>query len=328
MKDVFRRFLVPLFIALVCYGFSGCGPNPQAGSVAPSNPSPKTEAAPAQQDIAKQQKDAEQRARPDIEERRKLEQQEAEKNLDKEAISAINETQAAVKAIASGNHDEAISALQKASGTINILLARYPNAALIPVSAEVEVIDLAPQDMDAIRTVTDAVETEVRAKDYPTARLLLHGLTSEIRVRTTNLPLAKYSDAIRQAARLVDQNKTKEASAVLMMALNTLTIVDRSDPLPLLLAEKDVGDAQAVRDKNKDLAMNLLEDSKRQLERAKELGYAGNDPEYSALNKSIVDLEKQLKGNGETMQAFSNLKDRIEAFFNRQSQNVRRPKQG
>ena len=326
MKDVFRRSLVPLFIALVCYGLSGCGPNPQAGSVAPSNPPPKTEA--AQPDIAKQQKDTEQRARPDIEERRKLEQQEAEKNLDKEAISAINETQAAVKAIASGNHDEAISALQKASGTINILLARYPNAALIPVSAEVEVIDLAPQDIDAIRTVTDAVETEVRAKDYPTARLLLHGLTSEIRVRTTNLPLAKYSDAIRQAARLVDQNKTKEASAVLMMALNTLTIVDRSDPLPLLLAAKDVGDAQAVRDKNKVLAMNLLEDSKRQLERAKELGYAGNDPEYSALNKSIADLEKQLKGNGETMQAFSNLKDRIEAFFNRQSQNVRRPKQG
>jgi len=32
-----------------------------------------------------------------------------------------------------------------------------------------------------------------------------------------------------------------------------------------------------------------------------------------------IDLEKQLKGNGETLQAFSNLKDRLTAFFRQQS---------
>src|SRR6266850_4875609 len=119
-------------------------------------------------------------------------------------MAAIAETRAAVKAIADNNRTEAIAAIERATGTINVLLARYPTAALIPVSAEVDVIDLAPQNIDAIRAVTDYVDAAVTQKDYPTARLLLHGLTSELRIRTYNLPLARYTDALREAARLLD----------------------------------------------------------------------------------------------------------------------------
>jgi hypothetical protein len=326
MKEMLKRFFSVLTVLIICYGLSACGPNQQASSAASSAATPRQD--PAQPNAANQQKDAQRRARPEIEERRKQAQQEAEKDLDKEAMAAIAETNAAVKAIADGNHNEAIAAIERATGKINTLLARYPGAALIPVSAEVDVIDLAPQDVDAIRVVTDAVDTAIHAKDYPTARLLLHGLTSELRIRTYNLPLTRYADALRQAARLVDQNKDQEASLLLLTSLNTLTMVDRSDPLPLILASKAVNDAQNLRDKDKDQALKLLAESQKQLERAKELGYAGNDPEYSALNKAISDLEKQLKGNSETLQAFSDLKNKIEAFFKRQSQNTHSSRQG
>ncbi|HYR42549.1 MAG TPA: YfdX family protein [Terriglobia bacterium] len=153
-------------------------------------------------------------------------------------------------------------------------------------------------------------------------------MTSEIRVRTYNLPLVTYPGALREAARLLDQHKNKEATAVLLTALNTLTMVDRTAPLPLILAQTAINEAQNAGKKNKDTALKLLADARTQLERAKELGYAGKDPEYSALNKSISDLEKQLQGNGETLQAFSSLKDRLASFFRRQSESTRRSKQG
>jgi hypothetical protein len=89
-------------------------------------------------------------ARPEIEKQRQEAQQEAEKTPDKEAISAIEETNKAVKAIAANKTDEALAALERATGKINILLARNPTTALIPVSLQVEVIDAAPRDGKAI----------------------------------------------------------------------------------------------------------------------------------------------------------------------------------
>ena len=97
-------------------------------------------------------------------------------------------------------------------------------------NGEASVVDLAPLNLDDIRAITDVVDGAVRQRDYPTARLLLHGLTSEIRVRTMNLPLGRYPDALREAARLLDQQKNEEASSVLLTALNTLTVVERADP--------------------------------------------------------------------------------------------------
>jgi hypothetical protein len=330
MKHKRLKLISLLPAVMLCSVLCGCGSNPQAGSggsPATSENQGQRQISGSQTDISKQQKEVEQRARPEIEERRKQAQQEAEKAIDKEAMAAIAETQAAVNSLANNNRDDAMKAIENANGKINTLLGRYPAAALIPLSAEVDVIDLAPQDLDAIRAVTDVVDTAVRTKDYPAARLLLHGLTSELRVRTYNLPLASYPNALTEAARLLDQNKNTEASSVLLEALNTLAIVDRADPLPLLVAQNQVNEAQNLRDKDKNMALNLLSDSQRQLERAKELGYARNDPEYEALNKSISDLEKQLKGNGDTLQAFSNLKNRLETFLKRQFDTTRRSRQ-
>jgi len=343
MKYVLDRLISSMTGAFVCLALTACGTNPQASGPTTSSESQNQNQAQNQNrnqnqnedqskqqqtDFAKQQRDTEQRTRPDIEQRRQQEQQEAEKNLDKEAMEAISETQTAVKALTGGNSKDALSAIERATGKINILLARYPAAALIPIAAEVDVIDLAPHNLELIKAATDTVDTAVSQKDYPSARLVLDGLTSEIRIRTTNLPLTRYSDALRQAARLLDQQKNQEATAVLMDALNTLVIIERADPLPVIVAQKDVDQAQNLRDKNKEEAARLLSDAQAQLERAKALGYSANDPEYTALNKTISDLQKQLKGNGETLQAFSNLKDKLAAFFKRQSERLRRSRQG
>jgi hypothetical protein len=268
-------------------------------------------------------KQAEQQARPEVEEQRKQSEEDAKKELDQDAQTAISQTRKAVDAIGQNKTDEAISAIEQATGKINVLLARNPSTALIPVDLGVEVIDMAPQDTQAIIEIGQDASRALDDKNYPTARALLYRLMSEIRVRTFDLPLATYPDALKEAARLLDQKQPDQAKNVLLTALNTLVVVDRVTPLPLLLARDAINQAQAKSQQDKKTAQALLETAKSQAERARELGYAGKDQEYTALNNQISALEKQLKGNGDVTAAFSKLKDKLSAFLKRQSEQKR-----
>ena len=274
-------------------------------------------------DLDKQKKECEQQARPEVEQQRKEAEQKAEKTLDKEAIAALEDTTKAIKAISDNKIDEALAAIERATGKINILLARNPATALIPVALQVEVVEAAPLDLHAIKARAKAAELAVDGKDYPAARVLLDGLTSEIRVRTSNLPLATYPAAMKEAARLLDQKKTKEANTILLTALNTLAVIDLVTPLPLALAQTAIHEAQTLREKDKDKAQKLLAVAKNELERAKALGYAGNDPTYAAMNSSISSIEKQLKGNEDTDSSFAKLKEMVTSFFTKQSDSKR-----
>lgn len=199
-------------------------------------------------------------ARPEIEQQRRQAEQQAQQSLDRDAAASLEETQRAIKAIADAKTDEALAAIERASGKINVLLGRSPSTALIPVEVEVVVIDAAPRDVKAIRDVAKAAERAIKDRDYPQARV----------------------------------------------------------------AKTAIAEAQAVRDKDRDRAVALLNAARNELERAKELGYAGNDPEYAVLNREISDVEKQLKGNQGTASVFSRLKEKIEAFFKRQSDTPKR----
>jgi hypothetical protein len=268
--------------------------------------------------------EAQSQARPELEKQRKDAEQQAAKTLDRDAIAAIEETRKATKAIAEDKPSDALAAIERATGKINILLARNPATGLIPVEVEAEIIDGAPADVQAIRERAKALQKAVSDKDYPAARLLLLGLTSELRVRTYDLPLATYPAALKEAARLLDQKKPREAETLLLTALNTLVVIERISPLPLLAAQSAIGEAQALHEKDRDGALKLLAVARNELDRAKELGYAGNDPEYAALNKAISDLEVQLKGHEDATSAFSRLKERMTAFFKRQAETERR----
>src|SRR5437868_12397241 len=270
-----------------------------------------------------QRRQAEQQARPEVEQQRKESEQEAQKTLDKEGMEAIQQTHQALNAIAAGKTDEALADIEQATGKLNILLARNPATALVPVDVEVDVVDIAPQDIKVIHKIAQDASKAMDAKDYPSARALLYSLMSEIRVRTYNLPLATYPEALKQAARLLDQKSTKDAAAVLSTALNALAVIDRVTPLPLLLAREAINQAQLKSNQDKNTAQVLLEAAKNEVERSKELGYAPRDQEYTALNSEISNLEKQLKGNNDVTAVFSRLKERLGSFLKRQSEQQR-----
>jgi hypothetical protein len=259
-------------------------------------------------------------AQPAIERQREQIRQQADEILVKEAISAIEETQRAIDAINANLTSEALSALERASGKINVLLARNPATALIPVSQEVVIFDTAPEDIDSIVEIADAAEAAIVLDDYPAARALLYGLMSELRVRTYNLPLATYPAALTETARLLDQKKNEEARMVLTSALSTLVAIDQVTPIPLLLAREAINEAQSRRDNDKESALAFLDAARYELGRAMALGYSAQDPEYKALRDDISDIEKQIKRNEDTSSLFSKLQERLSRFLKRQSE--------
>jgi hypothetical protein len=117
----------------------------------------------------------------------------------------------------------------------------------------------------------------------------------------------------------------QEAAAVLLTALNTLVIVDRVTPLPLVAAQEAVDAAQAIKDKDKDAASKLLDMAKLELQRGRELGYySASEPQFTALNQAITDLQTQMKGGGDTTSVFSALKEKLAAFFKGLTEKTRR----
>jgi len=217
-----------------------------------------------------------------------------------------------------------MQAIEQATGKINVLLARDPATGLIPVSVRVEVIDTAPNDTTTIKDLARQVSTAIAAKDYPAARVVLDALTSEIRVRTYNLPLGTYPDALKEAARLLDQKKNQDASNVLLTALNTLLAVDRVTPLPLVFAREALDAAKGQSQSDKAAAQTLVQTAKNEIERAKDLGYAAQAPEYVDLSADVSTLERQLKGSSDAGSVFAKLEDKLSAFLKRQSQQERR----
>jgi hypothetical protein len=321
MKDIVGFLSLVGLLLGCCLMLASCSnTNKSSTSAVQASPPNQAQASP---DLQSQRKQAEQQTRPDVEKQRKETEDKAKKDVDQDAKTAIDQTQKAVNAISENKTDEALSAIEQATGKINILLARNPNTALIPVDLAVEVIDTAPQDTAAVLEIAQDASRALDDKNYPTARALLYRLMSEIRVRTYNLPLATYPDALKEAARLLDQKQTQDASNVLLAALNTLVVVDRVTPLPLVLAQDAINQAQAKSQQDKKAAQALLETAKTQVERARELGYTGKAQEYGALNNQISTLEKQLKGNGDATVAFSKLKEKLSAFVKRQSEQKR-----
>src|SRR5579883_1430267 len=270
----------------------------------------------------------------EIEKERQQATAEAENRVDQEAIAAIDETRKAITAIEQGKTQDALQALERATGKLDILLARYPDLALAPLSIQVTVIDLAPLDFDAVAEIRAAAKVAVDVDDFPTGRALLHNLVSEIRTSTVNLPLETYPDAMKEAARLLHQGRTDEARAVMQLALSTLVVTEQSRPIPLINALTELAAAMALAaqgqdqqnqdQQNRDQVLRLLEDARTQLKLARELGYARRDPEYKQLDRAIRDIERQIRAKEKTESPFAKLREKFSSFFNRVSR-VNRP---
>jgi hypothetical protein len=224
---------------------------------------------------------------------------EQRKKIIDEAVSAIAETKNALRALDEKKTQDALAALERASGKLNVVLARDPNLALAPIDVDVTVYDVYTT-VDAIKKARKQAEDYLEDGEVQKARLLIRDLASEMVISVVNVPLQTYPAAISAVAPLIDRGKIDEAKAALEAALNTLVAVDHVIALPILRADVKLARAEELAQKegrsdedNKMLA-RLLNEAREQLKFGEALGY-GNKRDYKKFYAEIDDIEGKTK---------------------------------
>lgn len=222
---------------------------------------------------------------------------EKRKKITADAIAAVAETKNALKLLDEKKANEALAALERVTGKLELILARDPKLALAPVDVEVITFDLIAK-LDTIKAVIKKAEDYLEDGEVQKARPLVANLASEIQIRTTSIPLATYPGAIKAVAPLIDAGKVDEAKVALQAALNTLVVTTDVIPLPVLRAETLLRNAEALAENkertdkvNKTLA-NQLAEARNQLKMAELLGY-GNKKAFKPMYEQIDQIEEK-----------------------------------
>lgn len=237
------------------------------------------------------------------------------RELLQDAVTALQETENALIAIDQNKRKEAIAALERATGKLEILLARTPTLALAPVDVTAVTYDVLSdvKDVEALREQAEQAIEQGRLQD---ARRLIGDLASETVVSTSNLPLATYPAAIKSAAALLAEGKSQDAKRVLQTALNTVVVQETIAPLPLARAQSAIRQARGLAEKaDRTAAENtrlrsLLETAREQVRFGQALGYA-TKKDMDGLMEAIDEIDAKTGGQKHG----KGLLDRIEGLF-------------
>ena len=153
-----------------------------------------------------------------------------------EAVTALEQTNNAIKALVKKDKKAALEALALVTGKLELVLAREPELANAPIDVRVEQFDLYAS-VDTVKATVKEAADLLDDSEVQQARALLSGLSSEIDIIVTALPLKAYTEGIKDVAKLIDQEKYDEASRGLYDLLSTMVITRNIIPLPILRAE-------------------------------------------------------------------------------------------
>lgn len=262
-------------------------------SAGADKPAVKTVEKPADKPAKKQtEKQAAQNAQDQTAEKRQ--------KIMEEATAAIRETQDALKALDEGKNGLALSALERVTGKLELILVRDPKLALAPTGVTTVRYDVIG-DQDAVKAARKEAESLLEEGRLQQARHLIRNLASEDVISVTNIPLATYPDAIKRAVKFIDDNKAEDAKHVLQTALNTLVVTDTIVPLPIVSADNVLKEAEKLTEKKDRSAdentklKDLLKQARMDLEFAQALGY-GTKKDFANLYEQVSEIEKKTEG--------------------------------
>lgn len=237
-----------------------------------------------------------------------------------EAASAITQTKNALAALEEAKTDDALSALELATGKLELILARDPDLAFAPVDVSVVTFDLIA-DPDTIQEAIDEAQTYLEKGEVQRARPLVASLASETVVETTSIPLATYPTAIKSVVPLIDEGKLDEAKAALQAALNTLVVTtDTVIPLPIVRAEWLLAEAETLAEEEDRTAedserlADLLQEARVQLEMAEVLGY-GKGKAFEPMYEQLDEIEAKTAGGKGGTGWFDTIKKQVSELF-------------
>ncbi|WP_201352135.1 YfdX family protein [Hydrogenimonas urashimensis] len=239
-----------------------------------------------------------------------------------EAVEAVALTQQVLVDLDKKNVKKAKADLEKAIGKLEVVLEHPDAPALLPIDSSIVATEYIG-DAKSIEKSLAAVKKLLAVGDVQAARRLLNTLQSEIDVISVNLPLVSYPQALKLAAKYLNEGKVKEARDVLEMALGTLVQNQIVIPLPLLKAQALIEAASTVAKKDKEQALKHLEAARNELKVAKALGYtSSSDTTYKMLDEAIEKIEKEVKGPNKAEKLFKELIEKLKEFKENATKNV------
>jgi hypothetical protein len=230
---------------------------------------------------------------------------------------ALQETRNALAALDAGDSKAALAALERATGKLELLVARDPTMALAPVNVTTTIIDLYAE-ADTVRRVVREARGDLADDRVQHARHALESLASEADIDVAQLPLATYPAAIRAVAPLINAGKIDEAKAALYTALNTLVVVTFIIPLPKARAEAMLSEANQLArkkdrtDQERTRLRSLIEATQRELRLAEALGY-GSKESYKPLYAQLDEVRSKTD-SGESGGVLDKVRDSIRNF--------------
>jgi len=300
-----KYFLYPLYASLLSLGLVVATPIIADESALPSEPQARSGATESVQ--------------PQVEEKSVDKAAEKRRKIIAEATAAVDKTKTALKALEDKKTDEALKALEVATGKLELILARDPKLALAPVDVDVETYDLLAS-LDTIKAVIKEAEDYLEDGEIQMARPLMANLASEIVIQTTSIPLGTYPDAIKAITPLIDEGRIDEAQTGLQAALNTLVVTEDIIPLPMLRAEQLLRNAEALAEnedrtiKDNETLADLLKDARTQLKMAELLGY-GTKQSFKPMYEQLDQIESKTSGGKGGKGWFEKIKNQMEEMF-------------
>jgi hypothetical protein len=295
-----------LSAALLSLGLAASSPNFADETSLPAEPQPQS---PTTQSV---QSDVEDKATEKADERRK--------KILADAREAIEETENALHALEENKVEEALLALERATGKLELMLARDPSMALAPVDVKVVTYDLLA-NTDTVKAIIHDIENYLEDNEIQKARQLMANLASEIAITSTSIPLATYPGAIKAITPMIDKGEIEEAVAKLRMALNTLVVTtDQIIPLPLLRAQQLLKNAEALAEnqdrttEDSELLAEMLADARDQLKMAELLGY-GTKRSFKPMYEQLDQIETKTASGRGGKGWFDSIKQQLSQLF-------------
>jgi hypothetical protein len=237
-----------------------------------------------------------------------------------EAATVVAETRNAVGYLLNNNTAAATKSIETAIGKAEVVTTAKPSLRLVPLEVNMTIHDLVA-DMDVLKKIRDDAE-DLTDKGYlQDVRRLLEGLSCELSLRTSSLPLGTYPLALKEAGRLTKENHPLSAAIMLSTALNTIVSEGRSIPLPLIRAEvmlKEVDSLLGAGSANEEQINLYLDNADYQIRFAEALGYGKKDKEFEEFYDAIKSLKKEVKEKSSTSRKSNNdLRNKLNLFKKR-----------
>jgi len=216
-----------------------------------------------------------------------------------EAKGTLSATQQALISLEKDDAKTAKILLEDVLTKLDILLMEHPAMVLVPADVAVNVLDY-EGDAKALQKTVKKADDLLDKGELQSARRILAGLASELRVTTISIPLGTYPTAIKAAIAKIDDKKNDEATQLLEEVLSTLVEETEITPLPVLRAESLLTQASELEHKedmsktdNRAEVLKYTAAAKDELKIAEILGY-GSKEDFSLLYTVIDDIKDEM----------------------------------